>query len=239
MKTTLILTALGLLLVADHAAARQEKSLVCHVGNQLGSQGETWLENPNCDIPEGWEGEYTCPDAGKVDLIVVANAHRHLENPGHSWDGLSDYDPEAVGARADSTEDLNGDGIDDGCEIPSQAECPCWDEAELLAVTAENQYAEFGMRVSCVGFNIDTTYNGLITNNDRGGEVEGGFSASLSYRNNSGRCATRDYDPVTGEASPYADRGAMISIQVSGEEARACVDQIYARCAEIGTPIDP
>lgn len=80
------------------------KVLVCHVGNEL----------PEYD-PACTEG---CGDAGKIDLIEVANPAKHLGNPAHTYDGQSDYDPVEAGATGEGKEDSDGNGIDDGCEIP-------------------------------------------------------------------------------------------------------------------------
>lgn len=227
MKTSFVLIAFGFFLVAGQAHARQEKSLVCHVGNELGSQGETWLENPNCEVPEGWVGEYTCPDAGKVDLILVAKAAKHLGNENHSWDGLSDYDPFAVGASGDSTEDANGDGIDDGCEVPTAVTCPCWDEQDLMVVTAENQLSF----TSCSDVNPNFAYPaGAIIQNVPGStpDLEGGFAAYNLFWNAEllRGCQTREQWTRNIGVVPTTE-----------QEAAVCIDQIAARCAAIGDSI--
>ena len=234
MKTSTIVIATALLL-AGPALAKQEKSLVCHVGNQLGSQGETWMENRNCEVPEGWEGDYTCPDAGKVDLIVVANAHKHLNNKSHSWDGLSDYDPIAEGASADSTEDLNGDGIDDGCEIPSAEACPCWDEQDLLAVTAENQNSWRSCMIVDVGDFIFPNYAEIANDpmhpdtNPESASRFYAYSNLPGWPNDVNACGTVD---VVNDNYFYED-------DITPAEAAACVEQIAARCAAIGDSIYP
>ena len=64
--------ALVCLLAAGAAVAKQEKTLICHVGNELGSDGATYLENPDCTPPAGYTAEdYVCPDAGKVDQMAA------------------------------------------------------------------------------------------------------------------------------------------------------------------------
>ena len=64
--------ALVCLLTAGAAVAKQEKTLICHVGNELGSDGATYLENPDCTPPESDTAEdHVCPDAGRVDQIAA------------------------------------------------------------------------------------------------------------------------------------------------------------------------
>jgi hypothetical protein len=82
---------------------KQEKVLVCHVGNELPEYDPACTED--------------CGDAGKIDLIEVAVPTNHLENPSHTYDGVSDY--------------LPGDGVDDGCEIPEPT-CPCFTTDDLV-----------------------------------------------------------------------------------------------------------
>jgi hypothetical protein len=110
MRNILILFVATLMLfAATKLAAGQEKELICHVGNKESRTGDTYLDDPDC---KGGN----CPDAGKIDLIVVANVAKHLGNPSHIYDEIPDYRPSDVGASGDGTEDSNGDGIDDGCE---------------------------------------------------------------------------------------------------------------------------
>ena len=108
-------------------AAKQEKELVCHVGNEVGPGGEVFLDDPGCAPIE--ENNYFCPDAGKIDLISVAKVSKHLDKSSHTFDGISDYRPADVGASGEGNEDSDGDGIDDGCQPP--VECPCWSQAGL------------------------------------------------------------------------------------------------------------
>lgn len=136
---TLVLFA-GVLLAMSCSvfAARQDKTLVCHVGSEYGPAPEyaVYMDDPGCVPLE--ENGYFCPDAGKIDLIEVAKANKHLNNPNHAFEYapgefVSDYDPDP--AWGGSKEDTDGDGIDQGCQ-PELLTCPCWDtysEEELLA----------------------------------------------------------------------------------------------------------
>jgi len=206
-KLIQIIFACTLMFIATTAlAAKQEKVLICHVGNEMGPNGEVYLDDPTC-TPSDANG-YFCPDAGKIDLIVVAKVSKHLNNPNHEWDGISDYEPSDVRASGDGTEDNDGDGIDDGCQPPET--CPCWDEVELLSVTAENQ-ADF----SC----LYHPTNSLIQNDDFVfPTVEGGFLT----RSHIPDCLTRDF--------PF-------SMVITVDELVVCNAQIAARCAAIGRPI--
>ena len=195
-----------LILIATTGLAKQDKILICHVGNEVGPGGEVYLDDPGCVPIE--ENDYFCPDAGKIDLISVAKVSKHLGNPSHEYDGISDYRPADIGASGDGKEDSNGDGIDDGCQPPET--CPCWDEVELLSVTAENQ-ADF----SC----LYHPTNSLIQNDDVVfPTVEGGFLT----RSNIPDCLTRDF--------PF-------SMVITVDELVVCNAQIAARCAAIGRPI--
>jgi len=111
MKLIQVVIVFLMLFAATNLAAGQEKNLICHVGNKESRSGETYLDDPDC---KGGN----CPDAGKIDLIMVAHAAMHLDNPAHMYDSISDYRPEDIGASGVGTEDSNGDGVDDGCEPP-------------------------------------------------------------------------------------------------------------------------
>lgn len=119
--------SLVFVLIASNAlAAKPAKTLVCHVGNALGSNDETYQQNPDCTIPSDWPGDssdYKCPDAGKVDLISVSKKAKHLGNPSHSYEDdtgylWEDYEPEE-GIGDDPADFEEGDvvGIDRGCEL--------------------------------------------------------------------------------------------------------------------------
>ena len=114
-------------------SAKSKKILVCHVGSKLGSQGETYMQNPDCEIPVGWEGKYECPDAGKVDLISVSANAKHIGNAKHTFldaEGFlwEDYPPEGdlVGDDPLDFEEGAVAGIDRGCELEQALTCPCW-----------------------------------------------------------------------------------------------------------------
>ena len=218
MKFIQIVIGCTLLLFAVTGMAKQDKTLICHVGNELGPNGEEY--DPNC-VPDKFNG-YCSADAGKIDLIVVAEkaAAKHLNNDSHSWDGISDYEPSDVDASGDGTEDSDGDGVDDGCE-PVEP-CPCWDVGDLMVVTADNNYTD-----SCSGNPFLPPYPmGALIENDEidDPEVEGGFAAS----NGGGfpvACYTRDFLPGF--------------LEITADEANACIEQIATRCAAIGDPITP
>jgi hypothetical protein len=199
-------------LLASAVMADVEKSLVCHVGSEAGPNGETYLDDPTC-VPSD-ANAYFCPDAGKVDLLVVAKAEKHLDNASHSWDGFFDYEPSEVGASGDGTEDTDGDGIDEGCQPPP--ECPCWNEFELQQVTADNQLSDD----SCDSAS-DYDESALIQDDQEGVDdgVEGGFIAL----NGGGisLCATRD--------------GLVLKL-ISEGAAASCIQQIAERCAAIKIP---
>lgn len=214
MKTTTIVIALTSIILATTALAdRQEKTLICHVGSELGPNDETYLDDPDC-VPSD---TVSCPDAGKIDLILVANPANHLDNPNHEFDGFSDYDPIAVGASGVGTEDSNDDGIDDGCEIPEA--CPCWNQTDLTSVTADNQFTQ----QSCSAASFYPI--GVLIQNVEGSTpgVEGGFAALVSSPT-VGFCTLRD---------------AELFIPLTAEEASACVEQIAARCDAIGDSVYP
>ena len=210
----ILFASIFMLFTVTGLAAPKTKSLICHVGNEVGPGGEVYLDDPSC-VPSDANG-FFCPDAGKVDLIVVGKKARHLDNPSHSFGGLSDYEPGEVGASGEGTEDSNGDGIDDGCE-PSLT-CPCWDKEDLVSVTADNHAGFF----SCAG---KSNYpESALIQNEFGStpDVEGGFLAAHgSYP--SPKCITRDYPPNY--------------LPITAEEAAACIELIAARCASIGDPI--
>ena len=70
--TRILLSIVFVLFASTALAAKPDKILVCHVGNELGSMGETYMDNPDCIIPPEWVGDYMCPDEGKIDLILVS-----------------------------------------------------------------------------------------------------------------------------------------------------------------------
>ena len=133
--TRIILSIVFVLFASAALAAKPDKTLVCHVGSQLGSMDETYQDIPDCTIAPEWIGDpadYICPDAGKVDLILVSPKAKHIGNSAHSfldaenylWE---DYSPEeGVGDEAADFEEGDVTGIDRGCELDEPASCPCW-----------------------------------------------------------------------------------------------------------------
>jgi hypothetical protein len=218
-----------MLFVAADAIAKQQsvtkkqnKMLICHVGNEAGPAGEVYLDDPDCE-PNELNG-FFCPDAGKIDLIVIAEkaAAKHLINPSHYWDGISDYDPLAMGASGKGTEDSDGNGVDDGCEIPVEDACPCWDEIELTAVTAENQE----------GFLSCNSYNRYYPNLGMMQAMEDDFFLSFRVWNSS-------WDSSYGEAGCTVYHEGNNGLVLTDEEAEICIAQVYTRCAETGRPVMP
>lgn len=126
----IIFTFICVFFTATGFAAPKEKTSVCHVGNEVGPKGEVYLDDPGC-VPIEDNG-YFCPDAGKIDLIEVPKPNKHLNNPSHQFDELSDYLPGDVGASGVGNEDSNGDGVDEGCAPPTNATCPC-DFASMIS----------------------------------------------------------------------------------------------------------
>lgn len=97
--------------------------------------------------------------------------------------------------------------------------CPCWEEAELQSVTAENQL-DPGLG-SCSSF-----FASAVIQNIPGSTpgVEGGF-AVFTNPNGDSACLTRDLPPF--------------QLLITQEEAEGCEQSIRARCEAIGTPIPP
>jgi len=214
MKNLGIGMAVALLLAASTAVA-MDKVAICHVGNVAGPNGETY--DPYC-VPND-ANDYFCPDAGKIDLIVVPEnaASNHLDNPSHYWDGWFDYDPLAEGATGEGTEDANGDGIDDGCEIPDK--CPCWDVSDLQVVTEGNLNV-----ISCsVWIGIYPLVAAIATKDDPPSR-QGFWSQSLA---DGTECGIID------------EEGNFDLMPISPAEHDVCVAQIAQRCADIGFPITP
>jgi hypothetical protein len=139
--TRIVLSIVFVLFASTALAAKPDKTLVCHVGNELGSMGETYMDNPDCTIPPEWVGDpadYKCPDAGKIDLILVSTKAKHIGNEAHSFGDDSDYAPvlDDVGDDPADFEDNTSppDGIDDGCETEELLTCPCFTAEEANAI---------------------------------------------------------------------------------------------------------
>lgn len=118
--TKVFISVFFLLLSASLFAAKPEKILICHVGNEVGPNDEVY--DPSCAPIE--ENNYFCADAGKIDLIEVAKAGKHLGK--HGYGGITDYEPASIGATGEGAEDTDGDGVDEGCDPPLILACPCW-----------------------------------------------------------------------------------------------------------------
>ena len=138
LTTFTAIIAVGMFMTASTAlAAKPENILVCHVGNELGSNDESYQQNPDCLILPPYDGDpadYICPDAGKIDLILVSTKAKHIGNPAHSWEDdtgypWEDYSPEdGIGDDPDDFEEGDVVGIDQGCELPEDnISCPCND----------------------------------------------------------------------------------------------------------------
>ena len=143
----LIIAAVLALYVSTAVEARKEKTVICHVGNEAGPSGEEYLDDPGCVPIE--ENGYFCPDAGKIDLISVANANKHLNNPNHEWDGISDYLPGDIGASGEGDTDTDSDGIDEGCEPASVLRVFVSRQVNLTAVTASSGNGALGVDATC------------------------------------------------------------------------------------------
>lgn len=174
-------------------AAKAPKVLVCHVGGD-----------------------------GTINLILVSANSSHLGNDSHSFDGLTDYEPADIGASGDGTEDLDGDGIDEGCEPPIGVACPCWVPDDLMAVTEENKADDF----SCDTGSFLPFLASIETGNNEPGVAEA-FGAIL--------------DPVLGSLCQTSEgQGETPSgLDITDEEAESCISQIVFRCNEINDPIPP
>ena len=198
-----LFTLFFILFATTAIAGKPVKSPVCHVGNEEGPLGEVY--DPDC-IPADTNG-YFCPTAGKIDLLMLPKPEKHLENSSHQYAGTSDYDPLLKGASGYGNEDSDGNGIDDGCEIPQVSACPCWSEDELLSITKENLLgcSIYGLLLAIIESKPGTTYG-----------AEGGFYANYSTAS----CATRD----------FRENGAA---PISDEEFDACFMLIVDHCAEL------
>jgi len=108
--------------INENSSLSKTKVFICHVGNELPEY------DPACD-PE----TETCGDAGKIDLIEVADvaADQHLSNTSHCYDGVCDYLPTGDVGAADAKEDTDGNYIDEACEEDAEISCPCFDASDL------------------------------------------------------------------------------------------------------------
>jgi hypothetical protein len=214
----LILICTLILIATTGFAAKKEKTLICHVRYEMGPNGEVY--DPACE--PGEDNDYFCANAGKIDLIVTSKPAKHLDNPSHEWDGISDYEPSEVGASGNGTEDSDGNGVDDGCEPP--VECPCWAEAELQAVTKDNFIHWFEM--SCSLSDEPNTWALIAAAPGSEWGHNFGFDVYSNPNHPSGPiqfCQVFDY-PDHAETD------------VTPAEADICISQVVKRCADIGHP---
>lgn len=113
----LLLITLACCFSAAGSLAARDKVAICHVGTEVGPNGETYHDDPGCHPNE--ENNYFCPDAGKVDLIYVGNVRGHMpehDPERHSFNCRSDsyaVDPTVANANVDT----DGNGVDEGCEL--------------------------------------------------------------------------------------------------------------------------
>ncbi len=185
-------------------AAKRSKTLVCHVGNEAGPAGEGY--DPSC-LPGASNGWF-CPDAGKIDLLEVADASKHLGNSAHAFGGVADYEPLSKGASGVGKDDGDGNGIDDGCEVAPS--CPCWNATELELVTRDNLAPD-----SCPTIG-DPDVAAVVS----AGDFPWGFVASKPP------ASAEPYCQVLYPVETY--------VPITTDQADACIAQIVARCEEIG-----
>jgi hypothetical protein len=187
------LVIVSILLIGSNnlLAAKAPKVLVCHVGGE-----------------------------GEINLILVSANSSHLGNASHSFDDLTDYEPSTIGASGEGTEDIDGDFIDEGCEPPVGVACPCWEIADLSAVTEENNAQE-----SSCDANSFLPLAATIETYDNEVDVAESFAAGL-FAPGEGFCQTSE-----GQGQPVS------GLPATDEEAAACISQIVDRCDEINDPI--
>ena len=211
-------------------AAKQEKELVCHVGSEVGPgpDFDDYLDDPGCIPIE--ENNYFCPDAGKIDLISVAKASKHLGKPSHMYDGISDYTPEEVYASGDSKEDSNGDGIDDGCE-PFNGNTPVGTITSDIVRGGSPPGSDRGVESAAVNLVADaqlwaTMFNGA----DVAFMNPGGVRSDLTYL----QSATEGDAVVTfGEAFTFQPFGnTLLTFQMSGAQIFAVLEE---QCQPLGS----
>jgi hypothetical protein len=176
--TRILLSIVFVFFASTALAAPPEKTLLCHVGNEVGPGGEDYFDDPGC-VPHD-DNDWFCPDAGKIDLIEVAKPAKHLANAAHSYDGISDYLPGDIGASGLGDEDSNGDGVDDGCEPPVRLACPCWSSYTESEVVAAMNGA--GLALTCLVVDNPPDF-GLAIASGVGSTLEAEYSAFASIDN--------------------------------------------------------
>jgi hypothetical protein len=230
-----IFACIFMLVATTTLAAKKEKELICHVGNEVGPGGEVYLDDPGCAPIE--ENGYFCPDAGKIDLIEVANANKHLNNPSHAFGGISDYLPADVGASGEGDEDSDGDGIDDGCQPPVLESCPCWTVEVLDSVdgihsdgTVMSVYTQGAPNNLCqeqVQLDVWTTNYVWSNEADYHGPAGSGFCQSAAW---SGSEQTR----LTVQFNYYGEGDPANTL--TQEELQTCSRQVQSCVARNNTP---
>lgn len=143
---------------------------------------------------------------GTIELIVVA------ENSSHFNKHTDDYQPEDGSSY--STEDSDGNGIDDGCELSPSVACPCWDKTVLDNIDEFNLDVSF----SCSYASDYPVSAQIYTSN-----FTGAFAA---WSRNDGSTGCVDFDAL----SNYQPG-------ITADEANACIDQIAVRCGLLGYSI--
>ena len=218
----LILFLIFVLFASAALAAKPEKSLVCHVGSDRGSADQAYLDNIDCTPTEGWDvevsGEFNCPEAGKVDLILVSTKAKHVGNPSHSFDDdgylWEDYTPED-GIGDDPADFEEGDvlGIDRGCELPEvNLACPCWSDftpSEFVSIVDLYSYQAGEPSAVCDSASLNPTY--AVNNN--------AFNVYLVLY--------ARYQPPTCQAyvgDGYLDR--VFSDTLTADEQASCVTEL-------------
>jgi len=123
--------------------------------------------------------------------------------------------------NAQACDNMENHFIDATGEMPPWLVCPCWDEIDLLAVTAEN-ISDF---MNCEYYAFDYPNMAWI----HAEEFSFGFSAfnSNNFLNVTPRCAA-----VTLDSNYFQE-------YITDEQANDCISQIYARCLDLDRPIAP
>ena len=218
-----------LMLIATTAvAAKQEKELICHVGSEVGPGGEVYLDDPGCIPIE--ENDYFCPDAGKIDLILVAKRARHLGNPSHMYDGISDYTPEEVYASGDGKDDSNGDGIDDGCE-PLNGNTPIGTITEDILRGGIPPGADRGVESAAVNLVADAQqWSTWVNGADLAFMNPGGVRSDLTYAQSAGE---GDGVVTYGEAFTFQPFGnTLMTFPMSGAQIISVLEE---QCQPLGS----
>ena len=210
-----------MLIATTVVAAKQEKELICHVGNEVGPDGEVYLDDPGCIPIE--ENDYFCPDAGKIDLIQVAKRAKHLGNPSHTYDGISDYTPEEVYASGEGKEDSNGDGIDDGCE-PLNGNTPIGTITEDILRGGIPSGSDRGVESAAVNLVADAQLWATLSNDADVAFVNpGSVRSDLIYADSGGE---GDGVVTFGEAFTFQPFGnTLISLPMNGAQIVSVLEE--------------